>query len=30
MTGRMTPQAAGDKAFKQVEEIFAKFPIEQA
>jgi len=23
----MTPQAAAEKAFKRVEEIFAKFPI---
>ena len=30
MTGGMTPQAAADKAFKQVEEIFAKFPIAQS
>jgi multiple sugar transport system substrate-binding protein len=27
--GGMTPQAAADKAFKRVEEIFSKFPIEQ-
>jgi len=26
----MTPQAAADKAFKQVESIFAKYPIEAA
>jgi len=24
---RMTPEAAADKAFKRVEEIFAKYPI---
>ena len=30
MTGGMTPQAAADKAFKRVEEIFAKFPIAQS
>src|ERR1700756_3189908 len=29
MTGGMTPQAAGEKAFKRVEEIFSKYPIEQ-
>jgi multiple sugar transport system substrate-binding protein len=29
MTGGMTPQAAAEKAFKRVEEIFAKYPIEQ-
>jgi multiple sugar transport system substrate-binding protein len=27
MTGGMTPEAAADKAFKRVEEIFAKYPI---
>jgi multiple sugar transport system substrate-binding protein len=27
--GGMTPQAAAEKAFKRVEEIFAKYPIEQ-
>jgi multiple sugar transport system substrate-binding protein len=27
MTGGMTPQAAAEKAFKRVEEIFAKYPI---
>jgi multiple sugar transport system substrate-binding protein len=27
MQGGMTPQAAADKAFKRVEEIFAKYPI---
>jgi multiple sugar transport system substrate-binding protein len=27
MTGGMTPQAAADKAFKRIEEIFAKYPI---
>jgi hypothetical protein len=26
----MTPEAAIDKAFKRVEEIFAKYPIAQA
>ena len=26
-TGGMTPQAAAEKAFKRVEEIFAKYPI---
>jgi ABC-type glycerol-3-phosphate transport system substrate-binding protein len=26
----MTPEAAADKAFKRIEEIFAKYPIEQA
>ena len=30
MTGGMTPQAAAEKAFKRVEEIFAKYPIEQS
>jgi multiple sugar transport system substrate-binding protein len=29
MQGGMTPQAAADKAFKRVEEIFAKYPIAQ-
>jgi multiple sugar transport system substrate-binding protein len=29
MTGGMTPQAAAEKAFKRVEEIFAKYPIAQ-
>jgi multiple sugar transport system substrate-binding protein len=29
MTGGMTPQAAAEKAFKRVEEIFAKYLIEQ-
>ena len=29
MTSGMTPQAAGEKAFKRVEEIFSKYPIEQ-
>jgi multiple sugar transport system substrate-binding protein len=28
-TGGMTPQAAADKAFKRVEEIFAQYPIGQ-
>ena len=27
---RMAPQAATDKAFKRVEEIFAKYPIVQS
>jgi multiple sugar transport system substrate-binding protein len=30
MTGGMTPQAAAEKAFKRVEEIFAKYPIAQS
>jgi multiple sugar transport system substrate-binding protein len=30
MTGGMTPEAAADKAFKRVEEIFAKYPIAQS
>ncbi len=30
MQGGMTPQAAAEKAFKRVEEIFAKYPIEQS
>jgi hypothetical protein len=30
MQGGMKPQAAADKAFKRVEEIFAKYPIAQA
>jgi hypothetical protein len=25
----MTPQAAAEKAFKRVEEIFSKYPVEQ-
>jgi hypothetical protein len=29
MTGGMTPQAAAEKAFKRVEEILSKYPIEQ-
>jgi multiple sugar transport system substrate-binding protein len=29
MKGGMTPEAAADKAFKRVEEIFAKYPIAQ-
>jgi multiple sugar transport system substrate-binding protein len=29
MKNGMTPEAAADKAFKRVEEIFAKYPIEQ-
>lgn len=29
MTGGMTPQAAAQKAFKRVEEIFAKYPVAQ-
>ena len=28
-TGGMTPEAAAEKAFKRVEEIFAKYPIAQ-
>ena len=28
MQGGMTPKAAAEKAFKRVEEIFAKYPIE--
>jgi ABC-type glycerol-3-phosphate transport system substrate-binding protein len=27
ITGGMTPQVAAEKAFKRVEEIFAKYPI---
>ncbi|MBV9861316.1 MAG: carbohydrate ABC transporter substrate-binding protein [Alphaproteobacteria bacterium] len=30
MSGGMTPQAAADKAFKRVEDIFAKYPIVQS
>jgi multiple sugar transport system substrate-binding protein len=30
MTGGLTPQAAAEKAFKRVEEIFAKYPIVQS
>ena len=30
MSGGITPQAAADKAFKRIEEIFAKYPIAQA
>jgi multiple sugar transport system substrate-binding protein len=30
MQGGLTPQAAADKAFKRVEEIFAKYPIVQS
>ena len=30
MNGGMAPEAAIDKAFKRVEEIFAKYPIAQA
>jgi multiple sugar transport system substrate-binding protein len=30
MQGGMTPQAAAEKAFKRIEEIFAKYPIEQS
>jgi multiple sugar transport system substrate-binding protein len=29
MTGGMTPQVAAEKAFKRIEEIFAKYPIVQ-
>ena len=28
-SGQATPQAAAEKAFKRVEEIFAKYPITQ-
>jgi ABC-type glycerol-3-phosphate transport system substrate-binding protein len=30
ITGGMTPEAAAEKAFKRVGEIFAKYPIAQA
>jgi hypothetical protein len=30
MTRGMSPQAAADKAFRRVEEIFAKYPIAQS
>jgi hypothetical protein len=30
MKGGATPEAAADKAFKRVEEIFAKYPIAQS
>src|SRR6185437_4756608 len=30
MQSGMTPQAAAEKAFKRVEEIFAKYPIQQS
>jgi multiple sugar transport system substrate-binding protein len=30
MTGGMTPEAAAEKAFRRVEEIFAKYPIVQS
>ena len=30
MQDGMTPQAAAEKAFKRVEEIFAKYPIAQS
>jgi multiple sugar transport system substrate-binding protein len=30
ITGGMTPQAAAEKAFKRVEEIFAKYPIAES
>ena len=30
MQGGMTPKAAAEKAFKRVEEIFSKYPIEQS
>jgi multiple sugar transport system substrate-binding protein len=30
MQGGMTPQAAAEKAFKRIEEIFAKYPIAQS
>ena len=29
MKDGLTPQAAADKAFKRVEDIFAKYPIAQ-
>jgi hypothetical protein len=28
--GGMTPQNAAEKAFKRIEDIFAKYPIEQS
>jgi ABC-type glycerol-3-phosphate transport system substrate-binding protein len=30
MTGGMTPQTAAEKAFKRVEEIFARYPVAQS
>jgi ABC-type glycerol-3-phosphate transport system substrate-binding protein len=30
MKGGMEPRAAAEKAFKRIEEIFAKYPITQA
>jgi ABC-type glycerol-3-phosphate transport system substrate-binding protein len=30
MTGGMDPQAAAEKGFKRIEEIFAKYPIAQS
>jgi multiple sugar transport system substrate-binding protein len=30
MTGGLTPQAAAEKAFKRVEEIFARYPVAQS
>ena len=30
MRGGMTPEAAADKAYKQIEAIFAKYPIVQS
>jgi hypothetical protein len=30
MQNGVTPQAAAEKAFKRVEEIFAKYPIAQS
>ena len=30
MTGGMTAEAAADKAFKRIKEIFAKYPIVQS
>jgi hypothetical protein len=30
IAGGMTPQAAAEKAFKRIEEIFAKYPISQS
>jgi multiple sugar transport system substrate-binding protein len=29
ISGGMAPQAAADKAFKRIEELFAKYPIAQ-
>jgi len=30
MTGGMTPQAAAEKAFKRVEDIFARYPVAES